>query len=75
MTVTGGVPPYTYVWQKVLGNPATFPTSPTGASTYWEFTGSPRFPWVKASTWRCLVTDSAASSVFTGNVSVSIDVS
>ena len=71
--VTGGTPPYYYAWQRVSGNPATQATNPTGTPTSWVFTGTPGFPWVKVSTWRCQVTDSASTSVFTANITVSID--
>lgn len=76
VTASGGVPPYAYVWQKVSGNAQTQAVSPSAASTRWHLVGSvPPNPVVKASVWRCQVTDAASSSVVTSNVSVSIDIS
>ena len=75
VTITGGTPPYYLTWQKISGNPATYPTNPTGTPTEWVFTGSPGFPYLKSSVWRCQVSDAASTTVYTANVSVSIDVS
>lgn len=73
--VSGGVPPYSFLWQKVSGNPATSANTPTASWTDWVFTGSPTFPYLKISTWRCRVTDAAATVVNSPNVTVTVDVS
>lgn len=75
VTVTGGTAPYYYTWQRVSGNPGTQATNPNGTPNGWIFTGTPGFPWTKVSTWRCQVTDSASTTVYTSNVTVTIDVS
>lgn len=75
VTITGGTAPYFLTWQRVSGNQATQATNPTGTPTTWVFTGTPNFPYLKVSTWRCQVSDSASTVVFTGNLSVTIDVS
>lgn len=75
VTVTGGTPPYYLTWQRVSGNQATYPTAPNGTPTGWYFTGQMGFPYLKNSIWRCQVSDAASTTVYTANVSVSIDVS
>ena len=72
---SGGVAPYSYAWQRVSGHQFTFAQSPTSSSTIWYVSGGTLFPPIKSSIWRCQVTDAANTSVFTPNVSVSIDVS
>jgi hypothetical protein len=75
VTATGGVAPYTYAWQRVSGHQFTFASAPAASSTTWYVAGGTLFPPIKTSVWRCQVTDAASTSVFTSNVSVSIDVS
>lgn len=75
VTASGGTPPYSYAWQKVSGHQFTQAASPTSNSTTWFVSGGTLFPPIKTSVWRCQVSDSASASVFTSNVSVSIDVS
>lgn len=74
VTATGGTPPYTYAWQRVSGHQFTQAVSPSSSSTTWTVAGGTAFPPVKTSVWRCQVTDSASTSTFTSNVSVSINV-
>lgn len=74
VTVTGGTPPYTYLWQRVSGNSSTFATSPTANTTDWIFTGGGFGNPIKNSVWRCQVTDAASTTIYTANVSVTIDV-
>ena len=72
-TVTGGVAPYAYLWQYVSGNAGIAATSPTASSTTWSYSGTPIGP-PKAANWRCRVTDSASTVVYTANVLVRIAV-
>lgn len=71
-TVTGGVPPYTYSWQRLSGSTNILANDPTAAETpfYWDgpLSGPP-----KLSTWRCTVTDSASTVVNSSNVQVTFD--
>lgn len=75
VSVTGGVPPYAYAWQRLSGHQFTVADNPYGSSTGWYVSGGTLFPPIKNSVWRCQVTDAAGTSLFTSNVSVSVDVS
>lgn len=72
MTVTGGVPPYVYLWQRQGGSSSIIigdPTSPVGEFGWsGALFGPPR-----VSTWRCRVTDAASSVVYTSTINVSIN--
>ena len=73
-TVTGGVAPYTYLWERLSGNTATQAVFSTQASTGWSYQGA----WsgvMKTSAWRCKVTDAAAAVVYTAEISVRMHMS
>ncbi|MDF5753066.1 hypothetical protein [Spongiactinospora sp. TRM90649] len=72
VSVTGGVPPYSYAWQKISGDYITSAANPTGSSTGWSRPIPPRSrsgEW--SSEWRCLVTDSRGIMAYTPTVHVS----
>lgn len=68
---TGGVPPYTYLWQRVSGDTVTPATTPTSSSTSWYHPG-PAGGAGKISYWRCRVTDAANTVAYSSNVKVTI---
>lgn len=68
---TGGAGGYTYQWERVSGDSSTNVASPTSASTIWTrgmLTATYGADYI--SYWRCRVTDSANSIVYTQNVKV-----
>lgn len=66
-SVTGGVPPYSYLWAFQSGNTDIFASSATNFSTsFGSFTNS-------MAVWNCRVTDSDSTVVFTNNVSIEIE--
>lgn len=71
-SVTGGTPPYVYLWQRESGSAYIVANADTSSATnfYWDgpFGGPP-----KSSTWRCRVTDSASVIAYSPTVSVSFD--
>ncbi|MEV0390473.1 hypothetical protein [Nonomuraea sp. NPDC050643] len=74
VTATGGVPPYSYAWQKISGDHATNAASPTGSSTGWQRPIPPNgHSGVWSSQWRCLVTDSLGIMAYTPVVSVTFE--
>lgn len=73
--VSGGVPPYTWTWQRVSGIPAVVPETPTDSWTIWQYTGSSIIPPIKAAVYRCRVIDAASTTAYSPNVTASIDVS
>jgi hypothetical protein len=74
-TASGGVGPYSYLWERTPGMPVslqdtqTSVQSPTSASTRWSRT-LPTQSAEYVSTWRCRVTDNAGTVVYTPNVTV-----
>jgi hypothetical protein len=72
---TGGVPPYSWTWQRVSGLAGVKPDTPTASWTTWAWTGSNPFPPVKVATYRCRVIDAASTTAYSPNVTVTIDVS
>jgi YD repeat-containing protein len=69
VSVSGGASPYVYAWQRVSGDTQTTVVNPTSASTTWSRTVSSY--WTDyTSVWRCKVTDSAGTVVYSPNVTV-----
>ena len=59
--ITGGVPPYTFAWQKLFGpniDISAFDTQTVFFTAYTSF-GNPQ-----ETEWRCTVTDSLAAEAF-----------
>lgn len=73
--VSGGVPPYTFLWQRVSGLSTVQPITPSASWTEWTWTGSNPVPPTKAATWRCRVIDAASTTVYSPNVAATIDLS
>ena len=73
--VSGGVPPYAFTWQRVSGIPAVVPETPTDSWTVWTWTGTNPVPPLKSAVYRCRVIDAASTTVYSPNVTVTIDVS
>lgn len=71
-TVTGGTPPYTYLWQLVSGTTDIKANSPAYSSCgfYWDGSWTSR---PKSASWRCKVTDSVSVVAYSSNVSVYFD--
>lgn len=67
VTPVGGVPPYDFLWQKVGGDTVTV-TSPTSSVTTFSGFG------LLSGTYRCRVVDDEETIVFTGNVTVDLEV-
>jgi len=70
-TVVGGVPPYTYLWTRVSGDTEVGPINSTSASTIFSgyFTG----PGTYATVYKCVVTDAAAVSVDSNNITIDME--
>lgn len=73
--VSGGVPPYTWTWQRVSGLASVQPDMPSASWTNWVWTGSNPTPPLKVAVWRCRVIDAASTTVYSPNVTATIDVS
>lgn len=71
LTVSGGVPPYTYVWTYVAGSTGSIPISQGQPSTGFSLFTSQG---IYASRWVCVITDSASNTVTTGTFGVSFTV-
>jgi len=71
-SVSGGTPPYIYLWQRQTGSSYITANNPTGSRTkfYWSgpFSGAP-----KSSSWRCRVTDAASVVTYSPDVEVTFD--
>lgn len=73
--VSGGVPPYSFTWQRVSGLATVQPNTPNASWTEWVWTGSNPTPPTKQATWRCRVIDAASTTVYSPNVVATIDLS
>ncbi len=62
---------YTYLWQWVSGDTTIAPTNTNGATTAWTRT-LPGLSILYEAIWRCKVTDSAGTVVYSGNVTVDL---
>lgn len=72
VSVSGGVGPFTYLWERVSGDVAISPHDANVSSVY--FIASGTAPETKTAVWRCKVTDTGmGTTTYTGNVSVSIE--
>jgi hypothetical protein len=70
-TGSGGTSPYTYVWSKVSGDSSISATSSASRTTSFTRTGCVGGT-AYSGTWRCKVTDSAGTIVYSSNVSITI---
>lgn len=71
VTVQYGYPGYTYSWVYVSGDVAVIANSPTASSTTFQ-KGMP-VPAIINAVWRCQVTDASGGSIFTNNVSITLE--
>lgn len=69
-TPSGGIGPYTYLWEYVSGNATISATAGTAATTAFTASGTPEE--TKNAVWRCKVTDSHSQVAYSGNVSIAI---
>jgi hypothetical protein len=71
--VTGGAPPYTYLWTDVVNLDSITETLPSNRTTYWRktFTSTSESA---TGTFKCVVTDALGTSVDTTN-SITVDLS
>lgn len=69
-TPSGGVAPYTTLWQYVSGDVVISPNDGNIANPYFLATGTA--PETKNSVWRCRVTDNLGTVAYTQEVAVSI---
>lgn len=70
VTATGGVLPYTYTWTRTSGDTAIYAETPTGAYTYFASTFLSADS--RVATFKCTVTDAAATVIDTNIVSVTL---
>jgi len=63
---------YTYQWERLSGDTQTTASAPTGSSTRWQRT-LPTQSSVFTSTWRCRVSDSAGTVIYTPTVTVTFE--
>ena len=70
-TVVGGVPPYTYLWTRVSGDTEIGPISGTSSST--QFSAYFASPGSYSTVYKCVVTDAAASSVDSNNITIDME--
>lgn len=66
----GGLPPYTYAWTLVSGNPLVYPVSPTAVLS--KFAGTSFEPDVYTAVYKCVITDSVGSTADTNNVTIEL---
>jgi len=71
-TVSGGTPPYTYLWEHVSGTAYVLANNPAGSSTNFYWDGPWSYP-AKISRWRCRVTDAASAVGYSPTVSIFFD--
>jgi len=72
VTVTGGVPPYVYLWQRLSGSTNIIVGDPASPVGEFGWTGALSGP-PRLSNWRCQVTDSASTVAYTSSLQVSIN--
>lgn len=70
-SISGGVPPYVLLWERVSGDAVTTAATPTAASTIWIRSGPVIGP-TRISYWRLRATDSVSTVAYTGQVQVRI---
>jgi len=73
-SASGGAGGYSYAWQYVSGDTAMSATNASSASTGWTRSPTPTANnQIYTSTWRCKITDSAGTVVYSSNVSVTFE--
>ena len=73
MTLSGGVAPYIYAWERVSGGSATTAGNASGPSTPWSKSLTAVIDSTFTSIWRGKITDSAGQVAYTPNVAVTIE--
>lgn len=72
VTVIGGTPPYTYLWTRVSGDTQVGPLNGTSSSTKFSaYIGTAGISY--SAVYKCVVTDSAAVSVDSNTIDVTMD--
>ncbi|WP_224371748.1 hypothetical protein [Hyalangium versicolor] len=71
---TGGVPPYSYSWQRLSGDPSSYAVNPNSASTDFNNYIPVGDQNAYTSIWRGVVTDSTGATASTSNIFVSLQV-
>lgn len=69
-TPSGGVAPYSYLWERVSGDVITM-TASTSATNTWLLAGGS--PATASGVYRCKVTDDDATVAYSANVNVSLE--
>lgn len=62
VSVTGGVPPYSYDWERTFGDTTIYPNVDTGYATYFYRLILDGGSYIAS--WRCKVTDSVGTIVY-----------
>lgn len=71
VSVSGGVPPYSYDWQNIDGDPSIYATNASGSISFFRRDGTNPGDFVSA-TFICTVTDAVANTADTDTVSATI---
>jgi hypothetical protein len=67
-TASGGVAPYTYLWERTSGDASTTASNPTGDIT--TFVRTSVSPGLFSSVWRCKVTDDVGTIAYSPTIIV-----
>ena len=70
ISITGGTAPFTYLWQRVSGDPSI--SADTGTASSSTFTANLFGGDFSSGTWRCKVTDAGAVVTYSNNVYISL---
>ncbi len=71
---SGGVPPYSYSWQRLSGDPSCYAVHPNSSATGFNNYIPVGDQNAYTSSWRGVVTDSTGATAVTGNIFVSLEV-